>query len=462
MALYTRRKRTGVKRGKGERGSALIVAILMGAVFTALSAGLMANAVSETTRSGHEVQQSTAMAAAEAGVNDYIAKLTEDHAYFSHYVHPGESTRKDSSNVTGAAGQAWTGSASWTYPTGRDAWRPLDNGYEFNLQITPPPAGGKAVKITSTGRKTGATSQLRSVEVLVRAASVTDFQMMSNTDITYNSSATTRGKIYAGIDQNNIKHSIAHAGTAYGNLYAEGSITQSPTYQSGAQGYPAATIRSVLPTPLIFNTFTSALVDLKQAAQFGGGIYLDDSHKDGWSLTFNSAGTVTIASCTQKANKHFAAVAPTCVTTSTVAVPAVGAIYVNQSVIIKGQVKGKVTVASNADVIIGDPVSYVTPGVDVLGLVAKNEMIVAQWAPTDLTWTAATVVQSGQWRSWSNDGSHGTMTFTGSTATNQGSQMGMFTTSNYNYDTNLLYLQPPYFPVIENSYTVLFFREVTP
>jgi hypothetical protein len=440
----------------------MIVAILMGVVFTALSASLMANALAESSRSGRAVQRTSAMAAAEAGVQDYTAKLTEDHLYFSHYVHPGESTRKDASNVTAGAGQAWTGGTTWSYPNGRDAWRSLDNGYQFNLQITPPSPGSQVVRIVSTGRRTGSSTDLRSVEVLVRAASVTDFQMVSNADISYGSTATTRGKIYAGIDQNNVKHNIAHSGTAYGDLYAEGSITQSPTYKNGAKGYTSATIRSVIPTPLNFNTFTSSLVDLKQAAQNGGGIYLDDSTKDGWRLTFNSAGTVTIASCKKSGTSHLAAVLPTCTTTSTVTIPAIGAIYANQSVIAIGQVKGRVTVASNADIVIAGNISYVTPGVDVLGLVAKNEMIVAQWAPYDLTWTAATVAQTGQWRSWSSDGSHGTMTFTGSTATNGGGYMGMFAYRNYNYDSNLLYLQPPYFPVIEDAYTTLFFRELAP
>ena len=440
----------------------MIIVILMGVVFTALASSLMASSLAESTRSGRSVRQSTAMAAAEAGINDYIAKLTEDHVYFSHYVHPGESTRRDANGVTASAGQAWTGATTWTYPSGRNAWEALGNGYEFNLQVTAPGSGSQAVKLVSTGRKVGSTTDLRSVEVLVRAAAVSDFQMVANADISYGSTATTRGKIYAGIDSSNVKHSIAHSGTAYGNLYAEGSISTSPTYKNGAKGYTSSTIRSQIPTPINFNTFTSSFVDLNQAAQNSGGIYLDDSTKAGWRLTFNAAGTITIATCQKSGTNHLAAVTPTCTTVSTKPVPAIGAIYVNQSVIVSGQVKGRVTVASNADVVIAGDISYVTPGADVLGLVAKNEMIVAQWSPNNLTWYAATIAQGGQWRSWSTDGSHDTMTFYGSTATNQGGYMGMFDTRNYNYDQNLLFVQPPFFPVLEDSYTILFFREVTP
>ena len=463
MILRSRRLRQHRPRlaGRGEQGSAMMIALLMGIVFTALASSLMANAMSESGRSGRSVRQATSMAAVEAGVNDYIAKLTEDHVYYSHYVHPAESTRKNGS-VTAAAGQAWTGGTTWTYPVARNVWKSLGNGFEFNLQIVPPNAGSQAVQLVATGRKIGSTTDLRSVEVLVRAAAVSDFQMVANADISYGSSATTRGKIYTGIDSSNVKHNISHSGTAYGNLYAEGSITNSPTYKNNAKGYNSSTIRQVIPTPINFNTFTSSFVDLSQAAQNSGGIYLDDATKAGWRLTFNSAGTVTIATCQKSGTNHLAAVTPTCTTTSTQAVPAIGAIYVNQSVIVSGQVKGRVTVASNADVIIAGDISYVQPGADVLGLVAKNEMLVAQWVPYNLTWYAATIAQGGQWRSWSNDGSHGTMTFYGSTATNKGGSMSMFDTRDYNYDANLLYVQPPFFPVMEDSYTILFFREVTP
>src|SRR4051794_35167830 len=339
-------------RGNGDQGSAMITVVLMGAVLTAVSAALMASTLAEAARSGTGVIEATAMAAAEAGVDNYISKLTEDHTYYDDYVHPGEASRKDASGVTAQAKAAWTGAATWTYPDGKDAWLAIGNGYEYDLQITPPTPGTQLVKVVSTGRKTGTTTNTRAIEVQVRAASVADFQMVSNADVSYGSSATTRGKIYAGIDSSNVKHNIAHAGVAYGNLYAEGSITQSPTYKNNAKGYNSSTIRSVIPNAVNFNTFTSSLVDLKAAAQAAGGIYLDDATKDAWKLTFNSAGTVTIASCQKTNNYDVAGVAPTCTTTQTVALPAAGAIYVNQTLIVSGTVKGQVTVASNANVVI--------------------------------------------------------------------------------------------------------------
>jgi len=160
--------------------------------------------------------------------------------------------------------------------------------------------------------------------------------------------------------------------------------------------------------------------------------------------------------------QDIAATAPTCTTTSTVTIPSIGAIYTNQNTIVSGTVTGQATVASNDDIVIADTLSYATPGVDVLGLIAKNDMVVAAYVPYDLNWTAATVAQNGQWRSYAQSTDHGTMTFTGSTATNGGGYMSMFATRNYVYDSNLLYLQPPYFPLILDTYTVVSFRELPP
>jgi hypothetical protein len=143
-------------------------------------------------------------------------------------------------------------------------------------------------------------------------------------------------------------------------------------------------------------------------------------------------------------------------------VPANGAVYAAQTVIVSGAVKGRLTVASNNDVLVADDLTYVEPGVDVLGLIARQSMIVPRWAPANLDWSAATIAISGNWRSYLTSATHGTMNFTGSTATNLGGHMSMFDTRNYLYDTNLLFLQPPYFPVLEEAYTVLFFREVNP
>jgi hypothetical protein len=180
-------------------------------------------------------------------------------------------------------------------------------------------------------------------------------------------------------------------------------------------------------------------------------------------IVFQPDGTFTAKACDKNGSNDVANVAPTsCTATSTYPVPANGAIYSPQTVIVSGQVVGRVTIGSNNNIDIADNISYGTPGQDVLGLVAANNVYICQYTPDDLTWTAAVIAQSGTWKTWSQDGSHDTMTFTGSSTTADGGSMTMFNTRVYGYDDNLHQLPPPWFPVIEDSYTTVLFRELPP
>lgn len=145
----------------------MVAVLLIGAVLLATSVSMVTASTTELNRSTVGIARSASYQAAEAGTEDYISKLTEDHSYYLHFVHPGEATRRDSSGALIGPGTTWNGGANWTYPNGRDAWRSMGNGYEYNLQISPPTVTNGAVKILSTGRKQGTTNAYRTVEVLV-------------------------------------------------------------------------------------------------------------------------------------------------------------------------------------------------------------------------------------------------------------------------------------------------------
>ena len=118
---------------------------------------------------------------------------------------------------------------------------------------------------------------------------------------------------------------------------------------------------------------------------------------------------------------------------------------------------------SGDDVIVKDNIAPIVGGDDVLGLVAYSDLWVAQYAPAQLTWTAAVLVETNTWHSVGS--SHGTgskMTFTGSSATATGGSFTQYASRVYSYDQNLQYLSPPWFPAVDDTYTVTFFREVKP
>lgn len=481
---------------RGEDGNAMIVVIFLSMVLMLLSVTLVDIVRGDSSQSARAVTRDAAFHAAEAGLDDYTSKLLDDNQYYLHDVAAGESTRKAASSCSGGGSlvsststtpTAWTYGTTWSYCSGKNNWRQLSNGYEYNVQVAGPTSSVQYVDIVTTGRRQNTTAPVRVIEEQIRPASVADFQMIANADISYGSAATTFGKIYAGIDSNNVKHSVSHSGTAYANIYAENQVTGSVSMQNGSKKYDidsSPTIRGVIKYPISFASFAASLADIQRAAQLSG-IYLNDSSVAAWQLTFNSDGTLNVKTCT--ATNQTSSTPPTCTQYAGFpqTVPTNGAIYVEQNVIVAGGtssctdpgrtgylssrnltnadcVNGRVTVASNNQIIIGDDIGYVASagGDDVLGLIAKGDMIVAEWAPSTLNWRAATITQTGQWSSASSSGSHTAMTFMGSTATAKGGQMSMFHTRNYNYDDSLLYLQPPWFPTIDYGYTVLLFREL--
>jgi hypothetical protein len=124
-------------------------------------------------------------------------------------------------------------------------------------------------------------------------------------------------------------------------------------------------------------------------------------------------------------------------------------------------VNGQVTVASQGNLYVGGNISYASGTQSVLGLIAANNLIISQFAPQTLSWRAATLAQSGQWATDTSTTTHTSMTFMGSIATDQGGYASMFGTRTYNYDQVLQTLRPPLFPVIENSWAVQYWHEVT-
>ena len=324
-----------------EDGIAMATVVSMVALLTILAATLIDQVSSESKRSLVSVNSDAVYQAAEAGVNDYMAKLLDDPQYYDHYVGKGEATRTScttySSGVCVAfgslvvsAGQPWTTGTHWGYRASAlnhmDTWdqgignaygnSTLLKGYAYDLMITPPSPtlGTNYITILSTGCKlvSGSTTTCdttvpqRSIEVRARRTTPADFQFMWPGDVSYGDDATTYGKIYAG-------GTISHTGTAYGNLESEVSVTGSPTYMNGAKGYSPSTnpsIRTVVANPvftsgtLVSNSyFAVSLTDVKRAAGLNvlNPPYLstdfEDATASAWRFNFSSNGTVQVWRC---------------------------------------------------------------------------------------------------------------------------------------------------------------------
>ncbi len=452
-----------------EQGFGMVLVVVVAAMLTLISVILIDQVRGESTRSVHQVYGGTSFQAAEAGIDDYVSKLVDDRLYYLHYVHPGEATRQ-SGAATVAAGGAWTGVQTWTYPNGKDAWRKVPDGcvatdpqcYEYNLRVYSPDAISKYVRIVAAGRKVGATTDVRVIETYVRPSSLADYYRVVDGDVSWGTGATTNGKIYANGD-------IDHDGVATADIFAEQQISGSVVMQNGAQRYDIDSnpnIRSKIKNPIDFTSFLTSFADIKRAADLDG-INMDWASPTAWRVSFKSNGTVDIETCAQAGGQDVADAVPVCTGLQNHPVPANGAMYAEEDVIVRnapvsGGVKGRVTVASNDDIVVADNITRVTVGQDVLGLVAKNNVYIAKYTPDPLTWDAGVIAQTGTWRARDWTGTlKSLMTFRGMSATaDGGSFAGMFVTRDYGYDESFLWLPPPWFPVVEDAYTVLFFREL--
>jgi len=222
------------------------------------------------------------------------------------------------------AGGHPAGDPEWDYPSGKDHWCQTANGYEFNLQITPPIASNPVLTIVATGRKTGATNtnDYRVVQNVLSPNSITRYYRIVDGDIGFGSTTTTQGMVWSN-------GNISHAGIAQADLWATGSITGGYTLQNGAVAHPNQS------TPINFSAFLASLSDIARAAQVNSpSTYFDDPTRDAWKLVFSSAGTYTAQACDMNSGNPVAKVLPTtnCGTLQTLTVPSNGAIYSPKSI----------------------------------------------------------------------------------------------------------------------------------
>ena len=457
---------------RDESGIAMVLVVIIAALMSLLAVTLIDQVNAESNRGARANWSSTSFQAAEAGLDDYTAKLVDDRGYYLHYVHPAESTRTptagapvvsndcnyDPKNTAPSSEVPWAYDNVWTYANGKDRWCQLPNGYFYNLQVYPPGTAGNpttSVRVVATGRRSAtSTADMRAIETYVRPSNLTDFYRFSDASVSID--AETFGKIYSN-------GNVTHTGTAHADIFAEGSINGSPTLVDGAQAYAngAFPTNKIKNHPIDFSKFLVSLTDIKRAAEVGGGVYLYQAGKTGWRIIFDGAGNFTAAPCTG-ANLELSP-APTCSPATTYAVPSNGAIYTDVDAIVSGPVKGRVTVGSGQNIVVADDIAPVTGGKDVIGLVAFSDLWVAEYAPAVLDWTAAVLVQTNTWHAaGGSKGAGSSMTFTGSAATATGGSFTQYATRTYSYDPNLQFLSPPWFPAIDDTYTVTFFREVKP
>ena len=237
-----------------------------------------------------------------------------------------------------------------------------------------------------------------------------------------------------------------------------------------------------------FNGISSDLNVMKTAANSGHGIYFDN---DGYGrkILLKTDGTFDVCTVNKWdsiaktiSNYKRNSGGGTCSSctdsrcSTNYPIPDKGIIFVEDNVWISGQIDTKkVTIVAadltssgiSADMFVGyddgdsstqDNLLYTnTNGHDIIGLIAENNISVPASSVNNLTIDAALLAKDGRIGRDSYDGNtKNSITVTGSMATNQrygfawvysnGTFANGYVTRNLNFDNNLLYFPPPYFP----------------
>jgi hypothetical protein len=359
---------------------------------------------------------------------------------------------------------------------------------QYSLVVTPPPSGSTVVTIQSTGNTTDQPNLKRTVTVKYGIPSLAQYSFLSNDIIWIGDSETVNGQMQSngGIRFDGIGNApIQSAKSTYICPSSQGSPC--PTTKNGVWGSAAQSTQNFwqFPVPAVdFSALTSNLATIKSGAQ-SGGIYLPPSSAQGYSLVFNSDGTVSVYKVTSLTsdptgwdvggtahNEDIDYNARTLQYTQ--AIPANGMIYIEDKVWVEGTVKGRVMLAASLlpynpatapTIYISNNITYAAKdGTNVLGLLAQKDIIVTYHAPTNLEIDAALIAQNGsaQYFDYSNGGIKNSITVYGSIMTfgqwtwtwvdGSNNVVSGFQTTNSTYDNNLLYASPPSFPLSSAGY----------
>ncbi len=148
-----------------------------------------------------------------------------------------------------------------------------------------------------------------------------------------------------------------------------------------------------------------------------------------------------------------------------VPLPANGVLYVNGGdVKLQGSLRGQLTIGTSGDVQILNSVTYandprVTPSSqDILGIVAGNNVVISQSAPSDVEIDAAVMALNTSFivQNWAVGPPKGTLTVLGGIIQQKRGPVGTFSSStglrlsgyakDYHYDRRMVSMVPPFFP----------------
>ncbi len=455
-----------------QNGSIIVFEVLIIFVFSVVMLAVMAMAAGQFRILRSTAVKEQAFQIAESGINYYQWHL----AHFPN----------DFKDGTGAAPSNQT---NFTNPCYLHSYQDKDTnatiGY-YCLEITPPLVGSTIVTIKSTAYAVSNPKIKRVITSRYGIPSLAKYSFLTNSDVWIGNTESVVGAMHSN-------GGIRFDGSSTGPTT---SAKTTYTCQSYHGCSPASTKAGIwgnanqatknlwsYPVPNVdFSAMTSNLASLKTSAQ-NGGLYLAPSNAQGYSLVFNSNGTISVYKVTSLRstptgydvnnvahNEDLDYNARTLL--SQASIPSNGVIYIEDQVWVEGTVAGRAIVAAAKlpynsstapSIIIPNNINYtVKDGTVSLGLLAQNNILVSYYSPNILNIDAALIAQNGSVQRfyYANDvktslttygtvASYGTWTWNWSSGN---SIVSGYQSTVTTYDSNLLYAPPPSFPLASSSY----------
>ncbi|MEK9181926.1 MAG: hypothetical protein AAB786_02795 [Patescibacteria group bacterium] len=381
---------------------------------------------------------------------------------------------------------------------------------QFSLDITAPILGSTLVKIKSTGSSSLDPSYIRKIESQVAKPSIAKYSVAGNNAFRFGAGTEIFGPVHVngGIRFDGLAHNIVTSGaTTYTDADSDACTTTnswgvhtclSPADPTSPTAFPARPdvfeAGRLISQPLIdFSGFTTDLAILKADA-ISSGFYRDVSGVGfvGYHIVLKTDDTfdlykinswTTLGSCTGSPSWSINAQT----LQGNYAFPGNGIIFIEDHVVINGQINGARLTITAADLPVPAPAGYkniiinndllytLYNGTDSLGLIGQAGVMVGLFSEDDLKIDGALIAQNEKVGRFSYGGTcaekkRSIVTLYGMIASykrygftwtnSQGVYSSGYATRSITYDANLLYAPPPNFPLTSSQYQILSWQEV--
>jgi len=461
---------------KNKKGSMIAYALIIMSVVSILLVSILRYTTSQTTFSINRVNRSGSFQVAEAGIYFY-------RWYLAHEI-SGRTVQqiKDFWQSVNPYGVATPYEADFKDPEGGVIGR-------YKIEVQAPDVNSTIVIVKSTGWMLKDPDVKRVVQARFRRPSWSESAVLANDNMRFGSGTVVNGKIHSnkgirfdGVATNVISsaldkyddpdhsgnnefgvhtHVNAPPGSGINDSFrsAEAPPNSVPTradvFQAGRQ-FPVSSVD--------FNGVLSDLNFMKSESQISGhGIYFDNAKCGGSTnlgrhIVLKANGTMTVTKV-RGVDPDNGINSEGCSADYTI--PGGGVVFVENNAWVEGTINNKkVTIVAanlsgggNKTIYIGmNNILYTNfDGRDILGLIGQQDVEVIKDSQNVFTVDAALLAQSGR-VGMSHYGNHkDTITVNGSLATNLRYGFAWtdgtgYATRNLNFDNNLLYYPPPYFP----------------